>query len=359
MTFVNNLTFVEHPEWGDLVWRRKNGSIRDPMSKAKSDFVFQFNLATGSFGLPLNLYAALIILLDPNLRNKSHYVIKLNLILSNLLAVFSDGQEVAYHICPSEFLCHSSIITWGWSNRILLFNILLSIIHRLLATKPLLYRQLFTPSVVFVSSAICNLMLLLLLNWVYVFGVSQVRCAYQIYHAMTLLISGLVLLFLCCVSLIWLYIKTKPNPSTVSFNNDPMNHNSPVATTHQKEPQTDSLIEAVGEALAVVIEKELTHQYIPSLVLILILPFITGLMGSSAFVCLQFFSSDSSGTCRAIQWLATYDNKLSSINAIISPLITIWRNPAHHNPIWKCCKRLRHRPHSSLIRINNFRTTMV
>ena len=351
---------IEHPEWGDYVWRNKNGSITDPMQKAKNFYVFNFNLTIGSFALPLNLYVAFVILSDTKLRNDPKYVVKLIGALCSLITLLSDGQEIVYYLWPNEELCHSSIFTLGWSNLIFIFNTFLALVDQFFAiTKPKLYRQKVTPLIMAVWSVILNFLLILLLDFVYIFEVDEIHCAFNAIHAMTLLITWFLLFISSAILTTLIYYKTRPVlPMTLNFN--PTN-NSPVADNQKTIPDS-LLIEAVGEALHLMNEMEFGRQLITSLIPIFILPFLLVVLSVPAFVCVQFYPPNDA-TCSGIVLLVSYDYKLFSLNALISPLITICKDVTFHWPLTKIPKwftNLQHRIFHSLIqRLYNFNSNIL
>ena len=105
------------------------------------------------------------------------------------------------------------------------------------------------------------------------------ECAYNLYHhAIALLTTGLVLLFLCCGSVTVIYIKTRPHSSS-----------SPV----QQEGQ-ESLDLVLDEAQDLRNEIEFTHHYVTGLIMVLFIPFVTtGLIGLPIFLCAIFPLTDT------------------------------------------------------------------
>ena len=67
-----------HLEWGDNVMRNADKTIKDPMDKAESVYVFIFNIFNCLLALPLNVYVVLVILLTKRLRNQTQYSVQLN-----------------------------------------------------------------------------------------------------------------------------------------------------------------------------------------------------------------------------------------------------------------------------------------
>ena len=191
----------------------ENGSIstQDPMERAASVYVFIFNIVNCLMALPLNLYIALIILSTNRLRNQPKYVMKVITASSSLLTLLKDGQEAIYYIEPSEMLCQSSIFTLAWPPVFLMFNTFLTLVDRTVAiNKPQFYKENVTPIVVIVSSLLLNFTLVFLLDFVYIFGVEPLRCAYQTPHLLTLIITWFTLFSSCVALASLIYDKTRP-----------------------------------------------------------------------------------------------------------------------------------------------------
>ena len=100
-----------------------------------------------------------------------------------LLTLFIDAEESVYYIRPSQQLCHSTIFNLGFPNVILLLNIFIALIDQWISnSKPKFHREKFTSRLVLASSLAVNFFVILLLNFVYVFGVAEIHCAYNEHH---------------------------------------------------------------------------------------------------------------------------------------------------------------------------------
>lgn len=267
-------------------------------------------------------------LLSSQLRKQPKYLMKINASICSLFTLLTDGFESAYYIEPSQELCHASVFTLGWSNIFLLFNTLLALIDCWLEmTKPKFYAEN-------VLSSILNAMLIFLLDWVYIFGVEPVRCAFQSSHHFTAATTWFLLLFSCIGFAISIYVKTKSDVSV------------------------DDLTEE--EALDMKMKMKSARQFLYSLISFLILPVLTLIVASlPAFICMQFYPPDSD-TCSTLTLIATYDNKIMSLNSTISPLIGMCTDPQLYSPIVECVKPPRPRPHADIIaviRLNNLMKT--
>ena len=115
--------------------------------------------------------------------------------------------------------------------------------------------------------------------------------------------------------------------------------------------QADLLIQDIGEAPDFVKEIKSTHQRVPSLLTLYILPFLSAITSTTAFICTQFYPPDSD-TCSPLVLLDTYDDKLFSLGALISP------SPSRP---WlkRLVKRILHCSYSFCIRLHSFHTNIM
>jgi len=319
---------IEHPEWGENVLRDTNGKIVPPMSKSQNIYLVRFDIFNCIIGVILNLYVFIVILfINKHLRKNPKYVLLLNAIVCNYLTLLTDAIEAAYHYWPSDELCESSVSTFYISTLSLLFTNTLSLANQLVTiTKPQWHRDNVTPRLVVAGSLILYFLLSLFINWVYVFGVEPVRCAFQAFHVGTIAVTWFVLFISSAIIAIFIYLKTKP----VSSEQD-----------HDDAVSID--------------EKKWARKFMFSLIPIFLLPLVPTLTSLPCLVCLQFYPPDSV-QCRFLFLVATYDNKISSLNAIISPLLIVWRDPELHSPFLNWLNRLNR---SFIMRISNFLSTFV
>ena len=359
----NNLSMAENPKWwADYILTNTDNSTRDPMQKSADVNIIHFNIAYCLLALPINLYAALIILSTSKLRNQPKYKIQLYVTVSNLFTILNDIEETVYHFWPSEALCQSYVSTLSLSHVILFYNTFLVLFDRTFAITQLkFYRRMMNSIITNCVSFFSSLILILFINWVYIVGAAPVRCAYNTFHISTLVVTCSVLFLMCCFLFTFIRVKTRsdPEPLAVKIKNwaqDRVN-TSPVAAPHQEE--TDSIIQSVADALDLMEEKKCTRNSTTSLITILFLPFVIIMMSLPSFICLQFLPPDSS-TCSPLLTIASYDNKVSSFNALLSPFIVICNVPELFlPPIFNCFKRFRPSPHSTIQRLRNFTTTFV
>lgn len=378
---------LEHPDWGYSVLRNENGNITDPMELAKSFYVFFFNFVNCLSSLPINVYLAFVILYYDHLRNDPNYIIQLNVILSNLLSLVIDTGETIYYLQPDEGLCHFFIATNGLSYETFLFNTLLLVIDRFVCITHLRWhRKKVTRRFVAIWSLVLNVMFVMILDCVYILGLIPLRCAHQKSHVITLVVTWSILVITCTILIALIFAKTrlvdhsptvlqtahsssiKKKPSSMKPLHDPMN-NSPAYFSHQhsdciirsttaseQQIQTaDSTLEMVEEALALIDEKKRARKFVSSLNLVLILPVVLVMTSIPSLVCIQFYHPDEE-QCRPFVLLAFIDDKIVSLNALISPLIVICKDPQIRTPLLHWLKRY-HR--SFPRRFNNFLSAIV
>ena len=186
-------------------------------------------------------------------------------------------------------------------------------------------------------SLILNLSLVLLVNWVYVFGIEPIRCAYQEHRLLTLVGTGCILFFLCIFLAPSIYsIVSLPSPSAakkqlvnelviaVFNNNSPAVDDSDIIINNSPPIP----IQEVTDALTLIELKESTRKFVTSLLTPFLLPLVAMITSLPACVCLELFPSATDGessnnTCHFLILVASYDDKLFSPQALISPLMTI------------------------------------
>ena len=225
---------------------------------------------------------------------------------------------------------------------------MLSLMNRLIAvTKPVFHRTKVTPRLVVCWSLILNLSLVLLVNWVYVFGIEPIRCAYQEHHLLTLVGTWFILFFLCIFLAASIYlIVSSPSPAAAKKQLDNklaiavLNNNSPAVDDGDKifNNSQPIVIQEVKDALALIELKESARKFVTSLLPLFLLPLVAMITSLPACVCLELFPSAADGessnnTCTFPILVASYDDKLFSLQALISPLMTIWKDTEIHAPL--------------------------
>ena len=215
--------------------------------RVATSLLFSFDCFNLSLGIPLNVYVLLVILfLNKKLCKLPHYIIQLNAMLCNYLTLLNDGIEAAYYFNPgNDQLCHSFVYTMSIAPNAFIFNVFLSVVNQLLTiTKPQWHSTNVTPRRVVFWSLILNSFLIVLLDRVYVFGVEQVRCAYQKHHILALGITYYTL-FASSAFLIWtIRAKTRPDQT----DNNPNNSPNAIDT---ENGETDSIINAVQDSFGI------------------------------------------------------------------------------------------------------------
>ena len=281
---------LERPEWGEFVVRKSDGSVRSPMEMSEIDSVVIFNCINCLLAVPLNLYVALVILLDSQLRNQPIYLIKLNTAVCNLLFIlFSDVEEVAFYFWPNETLCHLFIAVFGLSNVFYLFNIFLSLVDQLVAIiNPIWHNENVTPTFVIASFLILNSLLTLCLISLFVGSLIPLRCAYQLIQGEIVTAIWFILFFICVAMAIFILVNSEMDSTA----------------------------------------RESVVNLIP--IFSINLPMLINT--SSALICQNLYPGGGNATCGILFLIATYDNKVSSILALISPLTTVKLDQQFHRP---------------------------
>ena len=172
---------------------------------------------------------------------------------------------------------NNCVITLGFPNVILLLNILIALIDQWISiSKPKFHREKFTSRLVLASSLAVNFFVILLLNFVYVFGVAEIHCAYNEHHMLTVAIVWVLLLFSCIVLAVLIYDKTRPSAAkrTTKSIIASLNNSLAAAGVDHRQEMGTKLMEAIAEALDLMEKKKSARRYVISLIPILILPFL-------------------------------------------------------------------------------------
>jgi hypothetical protein len=111
--------------------------------------------------------------------------------------------------------------------------------------------------------------------------------------------------------------------------------------TRPTDPNTVMIHQATEEDLMIEFEKESAYKFATSLIPLLIIPVLVVFSFLPALVCLQFFHPDDA-TCVALVSWTFYQDKLISLNALISPLLIIRKDAEFHCPFFakllkRCC----------------------
>jgi hypothetical protein len=199
----------------------------------------------------------------------------------------------------------------------------------------------------------------LAIDWVYIFGYQPIRCAYQEDHVLSIIVTGCFLVFSCIFFVVLIRSKTRTT-STIhhqSQQQDPIT-NSPVVDQNNDQIHHHLTINAVQEALALIEEKASARRFANGFILLFALTISTVLTSIPAVVCVQFYRPDDV-QCSALFSLATYDDKIVSLQALISPLLIIFRDQRLVNWLKRFfCHQLNYR-RSFPKRLSNFLSTIV
>ena len=106
-------------------------------------------------------------------------------------------------------------------------------------------------------------------------------------------------------------------------------------------------------------EKLWARKFMFSVIPIFLLPLVPTLTSLPCTVCVQFYPAESE-QCRALVLVASYDNKIISLTAIISPQLVIQRDPELRAPFINWINNYRRRYRRSRVkRFSNLLSTIV
>jgi hypothetical protein len=252
--------------------------------------------------------------------------------------LFTDAEEVAYHFLPNETLCRSFVPTIGVSLLAFLFNLFLMLIDRIVAVvKTSWHRANVTTRFVVTSSILLNLLLTLGLNWVYI--TAPLHCAYHKSHVLTLRVTWIVLFISCVISISFVYSKTKAtkqsNSSNDHSNNHPLNLEANNINNNEDDddgPSSNNSEQDQQMTMMDPVEMESTRKFVISLIPLLFIPLPILVSSFSTSLCLHLRGKNAA-VCSPFVTLATYDNKIFSFSALLSPLMTIWKDDQFHSSL--------------------------
>ena len=200
-----NLSDQDWDYW--LVVRDDNGQVVSPMFL--DIYIVTFLFFCCLVGVPLNLYIAITLIINPHLNDKPRNILQLSLVLCNIFTLVVVVVELVYYYFPSEEVCLVYVSIVDLPYLAFFLNLLLTLIDRHVAiTRPLLHRDKVTVRGVIFWLIILNIALALAVNWVHIGG-APLRCEIQLQHSTTLALT-LLILFVCCITLRVIdYVKTK------------------------------------------------------------------------------------------------------------------------------------------------------
>ena len=205
--------YTDHPEWGDQVLRNRDDSVKHPM---EINLFMAWLLGAICFvGLPLNFEIIIRILYDRTMQLKPRYIIQLGVAFSDVF-ILSAIVIVVLHFCfgPNEMICHIFVSFFmGISYNCFLLNHFLSLIDCFVAIVfPLWHLVNVTPRRVVNGLIGLNLAMALAMEWPFVSGMLEVRCALQATHGIiidgTSCVTFILCLVFCCIdfAITWFHL---------------------------------------------------------------------------------------------------------------------------------------------------------
>jgi hypothetical protein len=205
--------FIDHPEWGDEVVRNQDQTVKHPLEiNASMAWILG---AICFFGFPLNFEIIIRILYDKTMRLKPRYIIQLGVAFSDLFILLAVVVVVVHFaIGPNEILCHIFVSFFmAIAYNCFFLNNFLSLLDCFMAISfPLWHLAKVTPQRIVYGLIGLNLAMALAMEWPFISGVLEVRCALQFNQGLYANGTSSILFVLCfifyCVDffITWLHI---------------------------------------------------------------------------------------------------------------------------------------------------------
>jgi len=292
-------------------------------------------------GLVLNLIMACEILRKRRLNSKPRNIFQLNLVLCNIFTLFTATVEIVYYFWPDDQVCLVFTAIVGVSYVAFFLNLLLSLIDRYLAiSRPLWHRGKVTVSWVIFCQLFLTILFALIMKWIYVGGVAQVRCEIPVVAMVTFQVTILVLFISCVIVRIVVYSKTKryiPRRSVSSSSSSRVSSSkSARINNRQQQQQHVELIEmnraAAADGLTVhlnddsvaQLDLEATRAFIANVTVLLLLPCPLLIFSFSYLICIPIYGTEQCSD--SIIWLLPYFKELILFHAAVHPAMILWRN---------------------------------
>ena len=175
----------------------QNGEPQKPINI--NAFLFMTKFLSCFFGIPPNMFIAIVVIRLRRLHSKPRNIFLLGIIFSNLFTFVPAFMEMIYWVLPLEIVCQAYVAVVGLPNMILLWNMLLALVDRYVAIQyPIWHREKVTVRRVIYFLLFSSAFLIFLLKFVYIFGFAPLRCEIWFVHA-TIAGWTLIILFISCV----------------------------------------------------------------------------------------------------------------------------------------------------------------
>ena len=287
-------------------------------------------------GLVLNLIIACEILRKRRLNSKPRNIFQLNLVLCNIFTTFTATVEIVYYFWPDDQVCLVFTAIVGVSYVAFFLNLLLSLIDRYLAiSQPLWHRGKVTVSWVIFCQLFLTILFALIMKWIYVGGVAQVRCEIPVVAMVTFQVTILVLFISCVIVRIVVYSKTKrfiPRRSVSSSSSSRVSSSKSARINNRQQQHveliemnraTDGLTVHVNDDSVAQLELEATRAFIANVTVLLLLPCPLLIFSFSYLICIPIYGTEQ---CDNIIWLLPYFKELILFHAAVHPAMILWRN---------------------------------
>ena len=300
MEIMWNESFIveNNGEWIDQVIRNPDGTVMSP-TVVEIYFTVGYGLCCLLFGLPLNVHTAKRVARERNNFDNSSDEAFNNLLLARVFsALFTLFAMFIEMICglsedgaddDGGDFCHLNVLLTGLPYLLFLLNLFFSLVECYTKVK------WFQPHVI----AVLNLLLALVVNWIYVTGLAPLRCAYQKVQLVTLAALLFILFFSCVVLKILVHKKRSKTAQTrQSIAHHPVTNNKSTASRRKRQREMKKTFILTGVTL---------NLFLPIPLIVLFL---------SHLICLPYGQQ-----CSHFLWLAAYFYKFAQLHVFIDALI--------------------------------------
>lgn len=192
-----------------------NGKLYNPIA-VDGIFLVIPKYICSCIGIPVNVSLALTLICHCYLYRKPRNVFLFAIVFSNLTCFFPSVMELIYWgWLPVESVCHAYVAVVPIPHALLLLNMFLALVDRYLAlAHPIIYQGKMTVRLASVIVIFSSILLVFLLKFVYIFGLSPLRCEVYLVQVKISVIILVALLLCCTVFNYVVYRQTKMNLSS-------------------------------------------------------------------------------------------------------------------------------------------------
>nr|CAH0103950.1 unnamed protein product [Daphnia galeata] len=221
-------------------------------------------------------------------------------------------------------LCHAYVATIFVPQGLLLVNMLLALIDRYLAINhPLLHREKMTNRLACCLIVTCSILTVFLLKFVYIVGLSILRCELLLLHVRITLIIFIVLFVSCTAMNIVIYRQTKillRESRTVETTRDEGTRvsNDSVTANNQHSTVVTPMSIHVGRKKLGQLEMEATQTLIMGVTSLCVMPCLSFVFMATFFACRLVFGQLECSNLNGIGYLI---KEISLTPAVYGPII--------------------------------------